>query len=300
MSGAKCRSAPEQTVTCRLRPFRYFAPTTVEEAVAALEEEEGRAILFAGGTDLVPMMKLGAVTPQTIVSLSAIPGLRYIREESDGAHIGPLTTISELRGSALLRQRWPAFFEAVRHFAASQVRNMATLGGNIGRRSPCANTPPPLIALSAVLTLVGPNGPRAIALEKYFDRPDVAKGEMIIDIAIPHPPARSSSAFLELTRNTGDLAKVNCAVSITVDSGICTDVRIVLGSVANRPVRAFQVEQALIGGPLEDAIVNEAAGRVVHEIAPITDARSRAEYRRQVSPVLVARTVRRAAERISG
>jgi carbon-monoxide dehydrogenase medium subunit len=297
MSGAKCRAAPEQTVTCRLQPFRYLAPTTVEEAVAALEEEGGRATLFAGGTDLVPMMKLGVASPKTIISLSAIPGLQYIREEADGVHLGPLTTIAQLRRSALLRERWPALFEAVRHFAAPQVRNMATLGGNIGRRSPCANTPPPLIALSAVLTLVSSNGPRAISLEQYFDRHDTAAGELILDIAIPYPPAQSGSAFMELTRNSGDLAKVNCAASITSSGGVCSDARIVLGSVANWPIRALQVEQALIGKGLDDAAIKDAAGRVVDEIAPITDARSSAEYRRQVSPVLVSRTVRRAAKR---
>jgi carbon-monoxide dehydrogenase medium subunit len=298
MSGTKCRTAPGQTVTGRLRPFRYLAPTTVEEAVAAMQEQEGRAILFAGGTDLVPMMKLGVLTPQSVISLAAIPGLRYIREQADGVHIGALTTIAEIRRAALLSRRWPAFFDAVRHFAAPQVRNMATIGGNIGRRSPCANTPPPLIALSAILTLVGPDGPRYVSIEKYFERPSIAMGELIVEVTIPPPPDRSSSAFMELTRNTGDLAKVNCAASVATEGGVCVDARIVLGSVSNRPIRALQVEQTLVGQPLEVAVIKEAAARVVDEISPVTDARSRAEYRRQVSPVLVARTIRRAVERI--
>ncbi len=237
MSGTKCRTSPPQTSTGRIRPFERLAPKSLEEAVAAMRDAQGRAVPFAGGTDLVPMMKLGVVHPQPLVSLTAIPGLKFLRQDADGLHIGPLTTIAALRSSELLRENWPAVHEAVRHFAAPQVRNMATLGGNIGRRSPCANTPPPLIALSAMLTLVGPRGRRCIPLEEYCDRPHEAAGELITEVTIPPPPAHSSSSFIELTRNTSDLAKVNSAVNVSVRDGVCTALRVVLGSVANRPVR---------------------------------------------------------------
>lgn len=295
MSGAKCRTSPAQTQTGRMLPFELLSPKTVEQAVAALQSENGQAILFAGGTDLVPMMKLGVLSPPTLVSLSSIPDLTYVREQSDGVHIGALTTIASLRNSELLDRRWPALYQSVRHFAAPQVRNMATLGGNIGRRSPCANTPPALIALSAQLTLVSPHGPRTIPIEQYFEKPDESIGTLITEIMIPSPSPHTNSAFMELTRNSGDLAKVNCAADITIRDGVCTDARIVLGSVASRPIRASQVERELIGKRLHDASIEDAARKVRDEIAPITDARSTAEYRRHVSSILLARTVKRAA-----
>jgi carbon-monoxide dehydrogenase medium subunit len=282
-----------------LPAFRYIVPQTIEQAVTAFQEHKGQAVFFAGGTDLVPLMKSGAVTPGVVISLSDVPGLSFIREESDGIRVGARTTISTLRKSLLVREHCRALHESVQHFAAAQVRNMATLGGNIGRRSPCANTPPPLMALSSTLTLVGPTGPLAMPVEQYFDRPEDFGDCLITEVRIPCLSPNSASTFTELTRNSADLAKVNCAANISIQDGICIEARIFLGSVASRPIRVTSVEQLLIGQEISDAVIDRAAQKADEQIAPITDARSTSEYRRHVSPVLVTRAVKRAAQSVT-
>ena len=286
-------------MTKKLKEFKYFAPATVAEAVSLLKDYDGKAKVLAGGTDLLSMMKLGAVTPECIVNLRRMAGLDYISEEGKELRIGALTTISAILDSNLIEKKCWSLHQATTVFATPQVRNMATIGGNICRSSPSADTVPPLISFGAELKLVGAKGERKVPLEDFFTGAgrNVLDREVLTEIVIPIPGEQYGAAFAKLTRNSTDLAKVNCAVMVTMDGGKCKDIRIVLGAVADRPVRAKKAEQAIKGKEIKGEVIEEAAKKVIEDIAPITDARSTVEYRRQVSQVLVKRVIKQAIER---
>jgi len=291
--------SPSPVMTKKLKEFQYFSPTTVAEVVSVLKDYDRRAKVLAGGTDLLSLMKLRAVTPECIVSLKKIAGLDYIREEGKELRIGALTTIAAILASELIKQQCFSLYEAATVFATPQVRNMATIGGNICRSSPSADTVPPLMVSGAELKLAGARGERRVLLEDFFTGAgqNVLDQEILTEIVVSMPAGQYGTAFAKLTRNSVDLAKVNCAVKITVSGGRCDDIRIVLGAVADRPVRAKKVEQAIKGQEIKDEVLEEAAQKVIEDIAPITDVRSTAEYRAQVSQVLVKRTIKQAINR---
>jgi carbon-monoxide dehydrogenase medium subunit len=287
-------------MTKRLKEFQYFSPTTVAEAASVLKDCDGGAKVLAGGTDLLSLMKLRTVTPECIVSLKKITGLDYIREEGKELRIGALTTVAAILESELIKRQCFSLYEAAMAFATPQVRNMATIGGNICRSSPSSDTIPPLMVFGAELKLVGANGERRVLLEDFFTGAgqNVLDREILTEIVVPIPDRQYGTAFTKLTRTTTDLAKLNCAVQVTVSSGRCDDIKVVLGAVADRPLRIREVELCIKGQETMDEVIEEAAQRVTESIAPITDVRSTAEYRAQVSQVLVKRTIKQAINRV--
>ena len=286
-------------VTKRLKEFSYFSPTTVEEAISVLRDYNGRASVLAGGTDLLSMMKLRAVTPECVINIKTIAGLDYIREEGRELKIGALTTISAILTSELIKRRCLSLHEAAKSFAAPQVRNMATIGGNICRSSSGADMVPPLLTFDAEVKLVGAKGERRVSLEDFFTGPgrNILDREILTEIVVPLRGERCGTTFMKLSRNSVDLAKLSCAVRIVVSGGRCDDISIALGVLANRPIRAKKAEQAIIGQEIRDEVIEKAAQKVVEDIAPRTSARSTAEYRTRVSQVLVKRLIKVAIDR---
>ena len=284
-------------ITRTIEEFQYSCPTTVSEAVSILARSQ--AEVLAGGTDLLPMMKLRDVTPSHVINIKDIADLAYVREDDEGLKIGPLTTISTIRESHLIRQKYLAVHEAAARFAYPQIRNMATVGGNICRSSPSADMVPPLMAFDAEVKLEGPNGGRTVALEDFFTGPgaNVLERELLTEILIPRKDGKHGSAFEKVRRNSGDLAKVNCAVKVVTSDRTCEDIRIVLGAVAAKPIRARNAEQAIRSRTIDEDVVELAARKVAEDIAPITDVRSTSAYRTEVSKVLVGRLIRLAVER---
>jgi len=288
-----------ETTTQRLKPFTYYYPTTLKEALSVLGKHDGKGVLFAGGTDLIPMMKLRSITPEALVSLKGIEGMDEIRKDGDLLRIGPLTTIAAIQASDLIREEFYSLHETTKGFATPQIRNMATIGGNICRNSPCANTPPPLITIDATVKLVGQKSERLVKLKDFFTSAgeNALDREVLAEIVVPLPKGSCGTAFMELTRNSSDISKVTCAVSISIRDGKCDDIKIVLGSVADRIIRSKKVEAVIVSQKIDDQVIEEAAKNVVHDISPITDVRSEAEYRREVSKVLVKRTIKLAVDR---
>jgi probable selenate reductase FAD-binding subunit len=279
-----------QELTKSIKIFRYFSPRTLKEAISILEELHGNAKILAGGTDLLPMMKLHRVTPQNVISLRNVVGLGHIRETNLTLKIGALRTISEMQQSDLVRERYTSLYEATKTFGTPQIRNMASIGGNICRSSPSADMVPPLITLDSRVNLVGPNGEREVLLEEFFTGPgeNALNGEILKEIIVPSPPARCGMAFRKVMRASADLAKVNCAVKIVSRDRICDDVRIAIGGVADTPIRARRTEEIIRGREVNKDVINEAALAVTKEIAPITDVRSTAQYRAHITSVLVS------------
>ena len=289
-----------QQITKTIKEFKYFSPKTVDEAVSILKELEGKAKVLAGGTDLLPMIKLRTTTPECIVNIKNIAGLDYIREEGAELKIGALTRISTIRESDLIKQKCLSVYEATRTFGTPQVRNIATVGGNICRSSPSADMAPPLVSFDAEGRLVGPKGARKVLLENFFTGAgeNVLDREILTEIVIPLAKWQYGTAFEKVTRSSADLAKVNCAVKITVRDGRCDDIRIILGAVANMPVRARKAEQVIKGKEINDEVIQRTVQEVIEDITPITDVRSTADYRSQVSKILVRRLIKQAIERV--
>jgi carbon-monoxide dehydrogenase medium subunit len=283
-------------MTTRLLPdFEYIEPETIEEAISFLTQCGDKASILAGGTDLLPLMKRRIEKVQFIVNIKTISGLDYIKYDNDERmlKIGALTTIRKIEKSSIIQDRFPLLREASQNFGTVQIRNMATLGGNLCNASPAADMGPPLLVLGSQVKIVGSKGEKTIPLEQFFIGPRkniLKKNEILTEVQVKEPKPRTGTAFLKIGRVKSDIAKLNAAFKLTLqEHDICNDVGIALGSVAPTPIRAKEAERKLIGNKICDEIINEVAELVVKEIDPISDIRSTAEYRREVSKVLVRR-----------
>ncbi len=250
--------------------------------------------LVAGGTDLMVRVREGAVRPRAIVSLRRIPELGGI-EVADGARIGALTRVSQIVRDGRLGERWTALALAARSLGSAQIRNMATVGGNLCNASPCADLAPPLLAADARATVVSPRGSREMDLADLFEGPRVtalAPDEVLQDIRLGAPPAGSRSIFLKKGRVAMDIALASISVQLLVDSGCLRSVRVAAGSLAPTPVRLRRVEAALEGKPPDEDVLSLARAAACEEVRPISDVRASADYRRHLAGAFVERAVR--------
>ena len=288
-----------------MRPFEYFAPDTLEEVVTLLGRFNGRASLLAGGTDLLVEIKEHLRRPDYVINLKKIPGLAGLSyDETTGLHIGALATVREVEVSPIIRQRYAGLAQAARELASIQVRQRATIAGNICRASPSADTPPPLIADKAQVKIFGPSGERTVPLEEFFIGPGrtiLARDEIVVEISVPSPPPHTGKVYIKHGRRKAmELATVGVAVTLTLTHGLCQEARIVLGAVAPTPIRAAGSEDLLRGRYIDDQAVTEAARAAMATARPISDVRSSAEYRREMVGVLTARAIRQAADLAAG
>ena len=267
----------------------YAAPHTLDEAADILRA--GNVTIFAGGTDVMPQMKAGKLTLQsTLMNVRRIPELRGIAQVQSVVRIGALTTITELLNSALVRERFNALWQACDHFASDQLRNAATIGGNICNASPAGDTLVPLLALDAKVVLAGkPNGAlatRAMPLADFFVAPGRTKRaatELVTAVELPLPPAGSVSEFFKFgTRPALDIAMISIGLGAVRDGKTLRNVRVAFGSVAPTPIRAPQTEAAIEGKPLDDATIEAAVAAAAKDIHPISDVRASDWYRREL------------------
>ena len=273
-----------------LKPFEYFEPGTVEEAIQILSTYGAKAKVLAGGTDLLILMKREEISPQYIVNIKNIPELDYIEHsQEDGLKIGALTTHQSIADSPIVRDKFGLLATACSKVGGFQIRNMGTIGGNICRAGPSQDTIPSLLVLDAKLKLVSLQGERVVPIDKFFTAPFqtvLNETELLTEIQIPTPPPRSAGCYQWFTKiTTVDETLVGVAVLMALDStgSICKDVKIGLCSVAPTPMRAKQAEELLRGKKLEDKLVEQAAQVAAEETSP----RSRADYRRRMTRVLV-------------
>jgi carbon-monoxide dehydrogenase medium subunit len=272
----------------------YFEPKTVHEALSLLAQHGAEAKVIAGGTDVMVDIKFKE-EPGSLVNIKKIPGLSGIKENGGSLRIGALTTIRELETSAILREKLPVLWEAAHQFASLQVRNTATIGGNIGRASPSGETLAPLLVLDATAKVAFADGEKTEPFSAFFQGPGKttmgAKG-LLTEIEVPYPAAGTKSVYLKhAVRGAMDIAMVGVAVMITPDAGKnnIQDVRIGLGAVAPTPIRATKTEALLRGKPLGPVLLKEAAILAASEASPINDQRSSAENRRWIVEALTRR-----------
>ncbi len=285
------------------RKFEYLEPSTINEAIMMLQQHDG-SLLLAGGTDLLVKMQDGKLAPQVLISLTSIPGLDTIRLEDSSLSIGAMVTHSDLEKSALIRREFALLADAAREIGSPQIRNVATIGGNLCNAAPSADLATPLIALNAVVKLTGPNGERILPLENLFTGPSktiLAREEVMTEIKVPRLPPHSGGAFIKYAvRNAMELALISVSVVLTLDveSGVCTDARIAMGVVAPVPIRAKSAESVLIGKKLDEKLTEQAGLAAVEEARPRSSFRASAEYRREVLKVLMRRAINKASERV--
>jgi carbon-monoxide dehydrogenase medium subunit len=280
--------------------FEYHAPKTLADACVVLDELGEKAIVLGGGTDVLHKLKMGHLTPEHIVSLKHLDELRAIRHEPGrGVVIGALATHNCVYSSPLLQKRYLSIPMAAHSMANNQIRNRGTVGGNIVNASPLADLPPILIALGASVRLVEYAGERVMLLEDFISGPgktEIERDEILAEVIIPDQPTTGSTYMKFGLRKSGSLAVVGVAAAVTVQEGVVKDARVVLGAVAPVPMRAKEAEAVLIGQPVSDELLEQAAKAAAAESRPITDLRGSEEYRRELVRVLTKRTLRKAID----
>ncbi len=283
-----------------LRP-EMLQPATIEEAVQALSRRG--AVLLAGATDLLSTMYKGEIAPKLLVNLKGIPGLAGVRRLRGGLTIGALTLIADLLHDPLIAATYPLLAEVAARFASVQIRNLATIGGNICNATPSADFALPLLVLDASLQIRGPAGTREVELSDFFrgvNKTALRRGELLTAITIPRPRPRTGAAHTKLgVRQAMDLAFVGVAAALQLapDKKKCVSARIALGAVAPIPIRARNAESLLAGNRLTDELISQAAAAAAAESRPVTDLRASAEYRRDMVETLTRRVLHEALRR---
>jgi aerobic carbon-monoxide dehydrogenase medium subunit len=279
-----------------VKRFSYFAPRNITEALNFLDQYPDCAKLLAGGTDLIVQMNNQYLNPQHLVDLKTVAELKgiYIREE--GLRIGSLTTVSEIESSAAIAKIIPFLAEAAKTVGSVQIRNRATIGGNLCRAAPSADLIPPLLVLDSRIKIQSSHGARVIPLEKFFCGPGkttLRSDEILTEIIISTPPSSGVGIYLKHgPRQTMDLAVVGVAVFLICDSKLaCERARIAFASVAPTPMRAKKAEEVLQGKNLTEDVIRQVAAVAAGEINPLSDVYGDDWYKRAVGEVLVRRAI---------
>lgn len=286
----------------RTEPFEFYQPGSLEEASRLLKEHGPGGRFLAGGTDLVIAMKEKGLVPKYIVDLKRVPGLDEIRENSDGSiTLGALTTMYAIETAPLIKKKYPFLAQSAAEVGSIQIRNRATIGGNMANATPSADTAPALIALDATAKIAGIGGERTISLEEFFKGPGqtvMSSDEILTEITIPKTGPRLVGEYIKFSpREMMDLAYVGVAVvyNLGEKDKKCDSVRIVLGAVAPTPIRAKRAEAALEGKILTEALAEKAGQIAAEEAKPISDVRSSADYRRAMVSTMTKRALLNAA-----
>jgi carbon-monoxide dehydrogenase medium subunit len=270
-----------------MRRFDYEKVDSLREACDAVSASKGGSVFMAGGTDLLVQIKAGKIQPQRVIDVKGIPDMDGLSVPEDALLIGSLATIRTLETSPITRGNAPLLAQAAARLGSVQVRNRATIGGNLCNASPSAEMAPALLALGAQAEIYGKTGTRTVDMDAFFRGPGstiLDRGEILTSLKIPPACKRQGSVYYKLSaRNAMDLAFVSVAVLLGLDGDDkITRARIALGAVAPTPIRVSSVEQRLEGNVLSADLVRESAELAAQACQPISDLRASAEYRREM------------------
>jgi aerobic carbon-monoxide dehydrogenase medium subunit len=281
--------------------FEYFRPQSVSEAIALLQEHGEGAKILSGGQSLIPMMKIRLARPECIIDINRLADLHYVKEEAGFLKIGGLTREADLETSSLIRSKYLIILDTAASIADPQVRNMATVGGNLAHGDPANDHPATMLALEAEIVAIGQHGERIIPIKDFFlsvFTTALEHGEILTEIRIPIPPLGSGGAYFKLERKVGDFATVGVAAQVTVDgAGVCRRVGIGLTNVGATPIKASRAEGFLIGKTMDKQQIDQAAQLAAEEAQPSSDLRGPAEYKVSMVRELTKRALVRACER---
>jgi carbon-monoxide dehydrogenase medium subunit len=310
-----------------MKKFDYLKPKTLDEALSLLNQHSKKAAIIAGGTDVMVMIRQKTMSPGVLISLRGIPGLDQI--EYDGAlRIGAMVTHRALEKSGLIRKEFSALADAVDALGSIQIRNVATIGGNICTAAPSADTATPLLVLEAQVKIKSLKEEKTLPIQEFFMGPGetiLKKGEIVTELIIPKPLPNTGSAYWKHQRRLAlDLPILGVSALLTLDKGtvscsdmlcttspissilhameedelICKDVKIALGVVAPIPIRAIKAENLLRGKKVSDELLEEVAETAAQEAQPRDTIRGEAWYRRDMIRVLVRRMAMKSIERV--
>lgn len=276
-----------------MKRFDYYQPEDLKEAFGLMKRLKGGARYIAGGTDIICRIKQKVVQPDALISLRGIKALRGIDHNGDTT-LGSMTLLREIERDARTALDHRCLAQAVSVLATPQIRNMATLGGNLCNAAPSADSAPPLLVLEATLILEGPGGRREVPIEEFFTGPGQTKlkgPEVLTQIKIPSQGARTGSAFVKVGRLSEDIAIVNAAALLIMDGQICRKCRLAVGAVAPVPLRLRKAEALVEGRRIEEDLLERVRAIAQEEVQPISDVRAAEAYRRALSGVLVKRAI---------
>jgi carbon-monoxide dehydrogenase medium subunit len=282
-------------------PFDYHRPSSLDEAIGLLTKHGAQAKLLSGGMSLLPTLKLRLGSFAHLVDINRIPGLDGIREEGGALRIGAMTRQAALERSELIRRKYPILADAVPLIADPLVRNRGTVGGNVANGDPANDEPAIMLALGATLVARGPKGERTIAANKFYTglyETALARDEILTEIRIPVPPAKSGGAYQKLKRKTGDFAVAAVAVQMTLDArGAVASCGIALTNAGPTPLEAAEAAKFLTGKTPDAKTIAEAAKLAAAKCDPSADHRGSIEYKKDMARVLAARALQTAFER---
>jgi len=282
--------------------FAYHRPKSAQEAVTLLAQLGDEARPLAGGHSLIPMMKLRLAKPTHLVDLGRIGDLKFIKDEGGVIAIGAMTTQHELIGSDRVTKAIPILREAALTLADPQVRYQGTLGGNVANGDPGNDMPALMQCLDATYHLLGRGGERKVKARDFYQGAyftSLEPGEILTAIRIPVPAAGHGYAYEKLKRKVGDYATAAAAVLITMQGGTCKSASIGLTNLSETPLYAADASAALVGSDLGQAALDKAVTSAEAQVAPASDGRGPAEYRRRMAGVMLRRAVQRAQSRTS-
>jgi aerobic carbon-monoxide dehydrogenase medium subunit len=277
--------------------FDYVAPTSVEEALAALAEGGEDAKVLAGGQSLLPVLRMRMNVPSVVVDLSRIESLRGVRDDGDAIVVGAMTTHSDVFHDPLVREHALLITEAVEQLADPQVRHRGTFGGALAHADPAGDLGAPVLALGATFTIVGPGGSRTVAADDFFEdlfTTAVQEGELLTEVRIPKFTGWGAH-YEKFVRVAHQWPIVAVAAAVKVDGGTIAEARVGLTNMGSTPLRARSVEAALVGAQATDEAVRAAAASVGDGTNPPSDLNGDAGYRTHLATVLTRRAVLAAA-----
>jgi carbon-monoxide dehydrogenase medium subunit len=275
-----------------MSPYGYYQPESLDE-VFRLKKTIPDSVYISGGTDLMVRIKKRELRPNAVISLRSIPDLSGVKNGKI-VRIGAMTSISDILINVMLDEKYPVLIQAAKALGSVQIRNVATIGGNLCNGSPAADMAPPLLVLEARVRLQSVQKNRDLSLEKFFLGPGethLSPGEILTDVLLEPPEQNTKAIFLKKGRTRMDLAVASVAALIRTDGNRCLKARIAAGSVAPTPLRLFEVETFLEGATLSRELLTEAQELATKGVSPITDVRSSADYRRHIVGVLVKRAL---------
>ena len=284
--------------------FDYHQPKTLSEAVDLLQRHGEGAKVLSGGQSLLPLLKLRLGSAAHLVDIGRIPGLDYIKEEGNVLKIGGRTREAELEKSDLVRKKYPILADTAAVIADPLVRNMATVGGNLAHGDPANDHPATMLALGAEVVATGPKGARTIPIAKFFTglfQTALAHDEILTEIRIPVPPARSGGAYVKLERKVGDFATAAAAAQVTLGAGgEVSRAGIALTNAGPMPILAEAAGEFLRGKKPDAGAIGQAARLASQAASPSPDRRGSVEYKREMARVLTARALAKAVARAQG
>ncbi len=281
-----------------MKRFDYYRPQTLKEAFSLMEKLKGHAKYIAGGTDILVRIKQKAIQPDALVSLTGVSTLNNI-SHNGGLSLGSMTPFRDLERDPVIARKYPALAQAVSLLANPQVRNVATMGGNLSNSAPSADCAPPLMVMEATLKLQGPGGEREVPIDDFFTGPGencMEAEEALTEIHMPEKANPTGMAFLKVGRVAQDIAVVNAAALVVMDKKKFRQCRLAVGAVAPVPLRLKKVEKLIEGEEIGPELLDRVGQMVEQEVSPITDVRSTEEYRRIMSGVLIKRAIQQALE----